>query len=79
MCLWEDRENRKNNFTKEKRESLKLKRLDIPRLGGVSLKMKDEDMGLAWVTLARHFGIVSVRLSLGGDYHPFKGRTLCLY
>lgn len=48
MCLWEDRENRKNNFTKEKRESQKkLKRLDIPRLGGVSLKMKDEDMGLA--------------------------------
>ena len=47
MCLWEDRENRKNNFTKEKRESSKLKRLDIPRLGGVSLKMKDEDMGLA--------------------------------
>ena len=35
MCLWEDRETRKNNFTKEKRESQKkLKRLDIPRLRG---------------------------------------------
>lgn len=29
VCLWEDRETRKNNFTKEKRETQKkLKRLD---------------------------------------------------